>query len=142
MNVAEQPRNRQQTNQIYAFAEFRLDPHRRIFWRQGTPVQVKPKVLETLILLVESRDEVVTKERVFEVLWPGVVVEENNLSQNISSLRRLLGETPQDHRFIRTVPGRGYQFIADVELCKPEIDEPARSVPETPQPAFSRKAWA
>jgi TolB-like protein/DNA-binding winged helix-turn-helix (wHTH) protein len=71
-------------------------------------------VFETLLYMVEHHDTVLDKERLMEAVWPDSIVEENNLSQNISTLRRIFGETPGSHSYIVTVPGRGYRFVAEV----------------------------
>jgi TolB-like protein/DNA-binding winged helix-turn-helix (wHTH) protein/Flp pilus assembly protein TadD len=71
-------------------------------------------VFETLLYMVEHHDTVLDKERLMEAVWPDSIVEENNLSQNISTLRRIFGETPGSHNYIVTVPGRGYRFVAEV----------------------------
>lgn len=78
------------------------------------PITLTSKVFETLLYLVEHRGELVEKATLMKAIWPNVVVEENNLTQNISALRRALGETALEHRFIVTVPGRGYRFVAEV----------------------------
>jgi pimeloyl-ACP methyl ester carboxylesterase/DNA-binding winged helix-turn-helix (wHTH) protein len=74
------------------------------------------KVFDTLLYLVEHRGELIDKATLMKAIWPHVVVEENNLNQNISALRRTLGESATEHRFIVTVPGRGYRFVADVNV--------------------------
>ncbi len=99
---------------VYEFGDFRLDASKRLLLREGAPVPLKPRVFETLLYLVEHHDTVLDKERLMEAVWPDSIVEENNLTQNISTLRRVFGETPGSHRFIVTVPGRGYRFVAQV----------------------------
>jgi serine/threonine-protein kinase len=101
---------------IYGFGDFRLDPGRRLLiGREGTPISLKPKAYDTLAYLVERAGAVVDKDELMQAIWPDTVVEENNLTQNISLLRRTLGESCGEHRYIATVPGRGYQFVAGVE---------------------------
>ena len=102
----------------YEFGDFRLDTARRLLSRNGEPVSLTPRVFETLLYLVEHHDAVLDKERLMEAVWPDTIVEENNLAQNISTLRRLFGETPGAHRFIATVPGRGYRFVAEVRTAQ------------------------
>ena len=102
---------------LYEFDDFRLDAAKRILWRDGAPVPLTPRVFDTLLYLVEHHDAVLDKERLMEAVWPDCIVEENNLTQNISTLRRVFGETPGSHRFIVTVPGRGYRFVAAVKTC-------------------------
>src|SRR5438034_1710716 len=117
---------------VYEFGEFRLDAGKRLLWRAGAPVPLTPRVFETLLYLVEHHDTVLDKERLMEAVWPDSIVEENNLTQNISSLRRVFGETPGSHRYIVTVPGRGYRFVADVRLQDANAEaEPEKTV-ETP----------
>src|SRR5436190_18001383 len=99
---------------VYEFGDFRLDAGKRLLWRADTQVPLTPRVFDTLLCLVEHRDTVLDKERLMEAVWPDSIVEENNLTQNISTLRRVFGETPGSHRFIVTVPGRGYRFVAEV----------------------------
>jgi TolB-like protein/DNA-binding winged helix-turn-helix (wHTH) protein len=105
----------------YEFQGFRLDADRRQLLTAGSaePIHVSPKVLETLVYLVEHRGELVEKDALMKALWPRVVVEENSLDRNISTLRRLLGERPGENRFIATVPGRGYRFVAEVTVVAP-----------------------
>ena len=106
------------TAQLYEFGEFRLDPEKGLLSRSDTPVPLTPRVFETLLFMVENHGAVLDKERLMEAVWPDSIVEENNLTQNISTLRRIFGETPGSHRFIVTVPGRGYRFVAEVITCE------------------------
>src|ERR1044071_6242599 len=103
-----------QINRLYGFGSFRLDPHKRLLVSGNEPVSLTPKVIDTLIVLVENRDRVVSKDQLMKVLWPDSFVEESNLSQNIFVLRKALGDSPE-RRFILTVSGKGYRFVADVE---------------------------
>src|SRR5688500_1024383 len=80
----------------------------------GVPVQLMPKAIETLVHLVLNAGQTVTKDQLLRTVWPDTVVEENNLTQNISALRRAFGEKLGEHRFIVTIPGRGYRFVAPV----------------------------
>jgi serine/threonine-protein kinase len=100
---------------IFEFGEFRVDTAKRLLLkRDGEPVPLTPKVFDTLLYLVEHSGMVLDKEELMKSLWPDTVVEENNLNQSISTLRRALGENRGKHRYIVTVPGRGYRFAADV----------------------------
>jgi len=99
---------------LYEFGPFRLDPAKRRLLRDGAAVMIQPKALEMLLALVERRGQVVGKDELQDLLWPDTVVEENNLTVNMSVLRKALGESAQEHRYIVTVPGRGYCFVADV----------------------------
>jgi len=118
----------------YEFEGFRLDTDRQrlLAVSSGDPIPVSPKVLETLMYLVERHGELVEKDALMEAIWPRVVVEENNLDRNISTLRRVLGEKAGENRFIATVPGRGYRFVAAVTTAAAEATpsvaaEPAES---------------
>jgi TolB-like protein/tetratricopeptide (TPR) repeat protein len=102
---------------LYEFAGFRLDADKRLLLqRDGAVVGLTPKAYETLAYLVEHSGAVVEKEQMIRAIWPDTAVEENNLTQNVSLLRRVLGEGRGEHRFIATVPGRGYQFVAPVSV--------------------------
>src|SRR3982750_1911395 len=101
---------------VYEFGDFRLDASKRLLLRSGGElVPLTPKVFDTLLYLLERGGVVVDKDELMRVIWPDTVVEENNLNQNISALRRALGESRGEHRYILTVPGRGYRFVADVK---------------------------
>src|SRR5262245_47319189 len=111
---------------IYEFGEFRLDALRRGRSRSdGEPVPGPGKVLDTLLYLVERAGQVHDKRTLMSAIWPGVIVEESNLAQAIHTLRRVLGERPDEHRFIVTVPGRGYRFVAEVKIATAEAPQPA-----------------
>lgn len=100
---------------LFDFEDFRLDPLKRQLFRDGQVVPLTSKALNTLLLLVSKRGEVVTKDELMNALWFDTVVEENNLTQQISTLRKTLGERKDEHRFIVTIPGQGYSFIAPVK---------------------------
>src|SRR5439155_19757121 len=90
---------------VYEFGNFRLDTAKRVLRQlDGTTVPLTPRVFETLLYMVEHHDTVLDKERLMEAVWPDSIVEENNLSQNIATQRRVFGETRDSHRHIATVP--------------------------------------
>ena len=93
------------------FGRFRLLRHRRELFADGVVVELGSRALDVLMVLIEARGAVVTKDEIMARVWPDTVVEENNLVVQISTLRKALGE---DRDFIRTVSGRGYRFIADI----------------------------
>jgi DNA-binding winged helix-turn-helix (wHTH) protein/TolB-like protein len=100
----------------YEFGDFRLDAlQRRLSHRDGTPVALTPRLVDALLYLVERPGQLLDKNALMEALWPGLVVEENNLNQAISALRRALGDESQDSRYIQTVPRRGFRFVAAVQ---------------------------
>jgi pimeloyl-ACP methyl ester carboxylesterase/DNA-binding winged helix-turn-helix (wHTH) protein len=100
---------------VYEFNGFRIDPAERLIFCRGEVISLTPKVFDTLLLLVQNAGRTVSKERMMEEVWEGSFVEENNLAQNISILRKVLGERVEGLRCIETVPKRGYRFIAQVE---------------------------
>jgi DNA-binding winged helix-turn-helix (wHTH) protein/tetratricopeptide (TPR) repeat protein len=102
--------------EVYEFGEFRIDTGKRLLLHAGGPVPVTPKVFDTLAFLVKRPGEMLRKEELMRAIWPDTVVEENNLNQHISTLRRILGEGQGENRYIATIPGRGYRFIAEVEV--------------------------
>src|SRR5882672_4286795 len=101
---------------VYEFAGFTLDARRRLLLSRadGQAVPLPTTAFDTLLYLVEHAGKLVEKSALMRAVWPHVTVEENSLSQSISVLRRALGEAPSEHRFVVTVPGRGYRFIAEV----------------------------
>lgn len=101
--------------QIYRFGVFELNAAERTLTNSNSPVQMAPRVFDTLRLLVENHGRVLSKERLLDEVWEGSFVEENNLAQNISLLRKLLGEK-SGTKFIETVPKFGYRFVAPVEV--------------------------
>src|SRR5271169_461871 len=103
---------------IFEFADFRVEAHTRRLLHKGDAVPLTPKVFDTLLYLVENRGKVVEKDDLMRAVWPDTVVEENNLNQNISTLRRMLGENRGENRYIATFPGKGNRFIARV-ACAP-----------------------
>jgi len=105
----------QQAQQLYEFGRFRLDTAKRLLLREGEIVQLTPKCFDILLALVESSGEVIGKERLIERVWPSSFVEEGNLTYNISILRKVLGERAGEHQYIATIPGQGYQFVANVK---------------------------
>ncbi|MBS1790600.1 MAG: helix-turn-helix transcriptional regulator [Acidobacteria bacterium] len=104
----------QSSPQIYDFGNFRLDASKRLLLRDGEVVMLKSKDFDLLSVLVEHAGKVLGKDDLLKLVWPDSFVEEGNLSVHIFALRRALGETPEDHNFIVTIPGRGYSFVAEV----------------------------
>ncbi len=100
----------------YDFGEFRLDAELRqlLSKADGRPVPLVSRAFETLLHLVQNPGELISKPDLMRAVWPDTVVEENNLSQSIVAIRRALGERPGEHKYIVTVPGRGFRFVAAV----------------------------
>jgi len=121
----------------YVFGDFRLDGAERRLLRAGTPISLPPKILDTLLLLVENAGHLVEKDEFMKQLWPGTFVGEDALARNISILRKTLGESSDSQSFIATVPTRGYRFVAIVEELQatPRADEMDVGRARTPTPA-------
>src|ERR671912_915677 len=101
---------------IYLFDGFRVDAQERILFKENREVPLTPKVFDTLLVLLENSGHVLTKKELMQQVWPDSFVEENNLAQNISILRKALGEGKEGEHYIQTVPKRGYRFLADVRI--------------------------
>lgn len=100
----------------YSFAGFRLDvAARRLTQRDGSLVKLNSRAFETLVLLVAQPGEVLAKRWLLRKVWPDVVVGENNLNQAIVAIRRALGDNAEPRRFVQTISGRGYCFVAEVQ---------------------------
>ncbi len=99
----------------YAFGPFVVDPLKRRLWREGGLVPISSKTFDVLVVLLEHRDHSVSKDELLNLVWPDTAVNENNLARQISSLRRALGQRPDEHDFVVTIPGHGYRFVATVQ---------------------------
>src|SRR6476661_125995 len=99
----------------WAFGGFTVLTDRRVLAGDGAAIPLTSKAFDTLVVLIENRDRVVTKDELLRSVWPDVEVEEGNLTQQIFLLRKALGETAQQPRYIVTIPGHGYRFTARVE---------------------------
>jgi DNA-binding winged helix-turn-helix (wHTH) protein/Tfp pilus assembly protein PilF len=110
---------------FYEFGAFRVDPGKRLLLREGQPVPLTARAFDTLLVLVENQGRVLEKDELMRLVWPDTVVEESNLSQNVFTLRKVLGEQPHEHLYIATVPRRGYQFVAEVRRTPASTSVPA-----------------
>jgi DNA-binding winged helix-turn-helix (wHTH) protein/TolB-like protein/cytochrome c-type biogenesis protein CcmH/NrfG len=128
----------------YEFGDFILEGGRRRLLRRGSsePLALTARSFETLLYLIEHRGETLDKDTLLRVIWPGVIVEENSLTQTISSIRQVLGEAPGENRYIATVPRKGYRFVGEVTArtapaetgvaatpIAPAVADPKRSLP-------------
>ncbi|HMV47693.1 MAG TPA: winged helix-turn-helix domain-containing protein [Blastocatellia bacterium] len=140
-------------DRILEFGDFSLDTGQRVLWRHGKRVPLSPKPMAMLLMLVENRHRVVTRDELMEEVWAGVIVEESNIATNIARLRRALanGEAKNGdaRQYIETVSGHGYQFVAEVREREnedarptpppvPELGEPAPLILVGPEPVVSR----
>ena len=103
-----------QKHQIYEFDNFRLDAGERRLSRDGQPVTLPSKAFDLLLVLVENSGRLVEKEELYQRVWADQVVEESNLTVQMSAIRKALGERTQNPRYVVTVPGHGYRFIGEV----------------------------
>src|SRR5215510_4649316 len=108
--MTERPESR-----FISFGVFRVDPAERLLFKEDREVSLTPKVFDTLLVLLENSSHVLTKQELMRKVWPDSFVEENNLAQNISTLRKILGEN-----YIQTIPKRGYRFVGDVKVIQDE----------------------
>lgn len=111
----------QQAKDFYEFGDFKIDSVERVLLREGEPVPLTPKVFDLLLLLVESHGHVIEKEKLMNEIWPGMFVEEGNLTQNISVLRKILDDG-EGHQYIQTIPRRGYRFVGRIRTMA-EVNE-------------------
>lgn len=106
---------------IYEFGPYRLDTTERQLLRENEAIPLQPKIFDLLLALVERRGRLLEKDELMKLIWPDTVVEEANLANNISILRKTLNENGE--RFIETVPKRGYRFVATVTMVADELAE-------------------
>ncbi|HYJ47834.1 MAG TPA: winged helix-turn-helix domain-containing protein [Pyrinomonadaceae bacterium] len=102
------------TRQFYEFGPFRLDVANRLLLREGQPLALTPKAVETLLALVRSGGEVLGKDDLMQQVWPGQFVEEGNLTQHIYLLRKTLKQAADGRNYIETLPRRGYRFVGEI----------------------------
>ena len=123
---------------IYEFGDFLLDTQIRMLCRKGLPVPLTPKTFEVLVLLVQSDGRVLGKDELMNSVWPDSFVEESNLTQTIFMLRKALGEGTEQ-RYIVTVPGRGYRFVALVTSPEPDKTTPIATAPPSSESLIGKK---
>src|SRR5882672_6799264 len=141
----------EQTSEFYEFGRFRVKSDERVLLRGRDLVSLTPKAFDILLTLLENDGRIVHKDDLMKKVWPNTFVEEGNLTQNISLLRKALGESANGPQFIETVPRRGYRFVAPVTRTngangEHPIDVPNEEVvphhpvtsPEEPRQAFSK----
>lgn len=132
------------SSELYAFGPYRLDVNRRALTRENQPVALPPKAFDLLLLLVRSPGRAFSKQELMSSLWPGTFVEEANLSFQISTLRKALGDGAA--RWIETVPRHGYRFSADIIVHPPAdpvsaTSEPTALGPPLATPVGRRLRW-
>src|SRR5436190_18793297 len=112
----------QQLKRFYEFGPFRVDAANRLLLRDGEVVPLPPKAFDILLALVEDSGQVLQKEKLMQRVWPDSFVEEANLSNQIFTLRKALGENNGD-KYIKTIPRRGYRFVAEVTEISTEATD-------------------
>src|SRR3977135_749762 len=117
-----------ESKHFYEFGRFRIDTAQRLLLRDQEIVSLTPKVFDMLLTLVESSGEVVSKDSLMKKVWPDTFVEEGNLTQNISLLRKALGEGQNGHQYIETVARRGYRFAAPVHRISDRNGDSTRAL--------------
>src|SRR5262249_27681489 len=105
----------QPAKHYYEFGPFSLDTAERLLLRDGEELSLTPKIFDLLLVLVENSGRILEKEELMKAIWPHAIVEETNLTRNISTLRKVLGESQDAHPYIETIPWRGYRFVASVK---------------------------
>ena len=158
-----------QPQRFFEFDNFLLDSQQRLLFRDGEPLDLTPKVFDVLLELVQSGGRIVEKKELMEKIWPDSFVEESNLTQQVSTLRKKLGQDAAQQRYILTVPGRGYRFVAPLKSWDDDavvtvqervrsririgdvgesserdqiIQSPHRVMPAAPEQGRSRMRWA
>ncbi len=107
-----------QTKHLYQFGPFCLDPVKRRLLRDGEVVKLTPKAFEPFSCWSRQRGKTIEKDELLKTVWAGTIVEENNLNQSITLLRKTLGDSRQESQYIATIPGVGYRFVADVRMIR------------------------
>src|SRR5882672_6310905 len=131
---------------LHRFGQFALDSRKRTLSRADSPVSLTPKAFDVLLFLAQNPNRLVTKDELLKAVWGDTFVEEGNLTQYISHLRKALADNSEDSRLIVTISGKGYQFTADVALAEtPDVTKrDAAQVPtsgvSTPGIAVEAKA--
>src|SRR5450432_2558609 len=105
-------------NTLYRFGQFALDSRKRTLCRANSSVSLTPKAFDVLLFLAQNPNRLVTKEELLQAVWGDTFVEEGNLTQYISHLRKALGDNSEDTRLIVTIARKGYQFTADVIVAE------------------------
>src|SRR5216684_2673291 len=114
------------TGYLYRFGPFEIDPQRRTLSCNESPIPLTPKAFDVLLFLAQNPNRLITKEELLQAVWGDIFVEEGNLKQYISHLRKALADNSEDSRLIVTITRKGYQFAADVVLAE-AADIPRRN---------------
>lgn len=143
-NQIRQPGQQPNGSPLYQFGPFVLDTLQHALLKEGKPVALTPKTYDTLLVLVQNRGRMLSKDELMNKLWPDSFVEEANLTQQVSMIRKALGDSSGDPRYVHTVPGRGYRFTAAIRDSTEEKADSQRATAaevssETSTRSVSRK---
>ena len=108
----------------YEFDEYKVDARRRVLFKNGERVQLSSRIFDLLLVLVQNEGRILEHDELLEKVWEGTFVEQSNLKKSVSALRQILGERPDDSLYIKTIPRRGYSFVADVRAISAGENEP------------------
>lgn len=126
--------------EIFEFGSYRLQPTERLLLRDGEPVPLTSRFFDLLVVLVENSGTLLERDHLLRTLWPDSFIEENNLTANVSNLRKLLAEDGGQTQYIETVPKRGYRFVAEVRHVSPSVEPDSSHVPPVPVAAPPNRA--
>jgi Tol biopolymer transport system component/DNA-binding winged helix-turn-helix (wHTH) protein len=121
---------------FYEFGEFKLDARRRILLKNDSPVQVSSRIFDLLLIFVQNEGRVLEHNELLDKVWEGAFVEQSNLKKAVSALRQILGESASESLFIKTIPRKGYSFVAPVRELPEETEDvrPEKIKPVSPEP--------
>jgi len=115
----------------FAFEDYLLDQLRRELTWRGQVVTVGPQVFDLLLLLVSNRERVVSKDELLSAVWSGRIVSESTITSHINAVRKVIGDTGEQQRLVRTVPRKGYRFVGEITLSDSPVNAPeAPAIPE------------
>ena len=109
---------------VYRLGTLEVDPDNFLLTENGEAISVEPLVFDLIVYLIRNRDRLITRQELFDEIWPGRVVSDTSLSNHIKSARKALRDDGQAQKFIKTVHGRGYRFVGDIQTTEPQ---PVRS---------------
>src|SRR6185369_17744106 len=121
----------------YVFGGLLVDARRFQVERDGRPVALEPKAFDLLVLLIERRGDVVSKQEILDRIWPDTAVTDNALTRVVAQLRKALGDDFRDARFIETVPTRGYRWLAEPDSAEPQSASSEQQAASSEQQAAS-----
>src|SRR6476659_9823891 len=124
------------------FGRYRLDRTQRLLLCGGDVVSLEPKLIDTLIALVDARGQLVSKDDLLQRVWPDTFVEEGSLVRNVSTLRKALGGGADSPKYIETIPKRGYRFMAPVRVVSETapVNAPSAATPSSQSLSIARSS--